>query len=114
MNTDVRYFDLDFDDDEEILQYEVWFLGFNKDGEVNDYSDFIEDFEDEEDAIAYAKELYEMGIAKGGAKKLREIFNIPPETASIEIRVEAVTPDEDDENSVTSQYISYSEIIDLT
>lgn len=110
---DYLYVDLDYDD-KESLQYEVWLLGFNKDGEVDDYDDCLIEFEDEEDALAYAEELYEMGIAKGGAKKLRETFNIPSETASIEIRVEAVNPNEDDEDCVTSQYTSYSEIIDLT
>jgi hypothetical protein len=98
---------------EENPQYEVWLLGFDKEGNANDYECFLVDFEDLDDAVAYAHELFDMGNAKGGSKKLREIFNIPANVDSVEVRVEEVVQDKDDEDCISNQGTPFAGIIFL-
>lgn len=79
--------DVDFDDEEGDIMYEVWILGLDNDDNVVDFECLAETFDDANAAKDFAEELRDDIL--DNRIDVRDDYSIPYSVEGIEIRVES-------------------------
>jgi hypothetical protein len=94
--------------------FEVWAIGYDADGTITDSEMFIEEFEDPDEAINYAKNLTLSDIIQKAAEEPVDFEDGYSNVECISVEVETVVDDVDEEEgtmnigSIYTKYISLS------